>query len=211
MKKGFFSEGFTLLELLIVVGILALLLGVIGACFTGGLRVWEAARSFGNRESEVLTGCEILEKDLANSFPFRAIPFQGRIDMISFATPVVGRQESEGDDGFRIGTVKYVFDKAAGALTRIETSYSISGKPATERVETVMREVSGFALSYWGAPSGAAGLDLRWQDSWEGATNLPAAVRIRIAFSGESETEVLQLERTVLLPVAMGLQTMVQR
>jgi prepilin-type N-terminal cleavage/methylation domain-containing protein len=194
------AMGFTLIELLVVVLIMAVVLGVIGACLAAGIRVWDEAGKFGVAESDAVVGLQIIEKDLKNSVPFHAIVFEGKRSDVSFASLVVPVRQGLRNEGGsvaqpRIGTVRYFFDAGGMALFRSQDIYGADFAQARtpERIMSNLRDVS---LAYYGLVGGKG--NGAWSDQWVDPTNRPVAVRISLSFR---DREAL-LTKTVVLPMS---------
>ncbi len=190
--------GFTLLELLLVTAILGVLGAAVGACIVGGVRVWDAARSFGEPETDALIGLSLLQTDLVNSFGFDPVPFQGGATHVRFPALV----SSGAGDGapsvaggaYGIGTIAYAFDAAQGRLVRQTVPFA-EGGGASAVSETVATGLRSCTFHFRDHADGAD--DATWVDAWNSFTNRPALVEIVLEFN-EPEARV---ERTVYLPV----------
>lgn len=187
---------FTLVELLVVAAILGVVTATVAACLGGGIRAWDAARTFRAVEGDMLLGVGIIEKDLRNAVPFHGIPFRGDGIEMSFAGLVRGQGAAAGQMA-RLGTVKYMADSTGGAILRKSWPYpgdeSDAGQP-----ETVMDGLEGVQFLYFAPPvdgraSGA------WQDRWTDVTNRPGAVRVMLSLSSQSG-QGIGLQRTIVLP-----------
>ncbi len=171
------SKGFTLVELIAVMSILAVVTGVVVASFSAGMRVLEAATGFNRGDAEVAPGIEILQKDLMNSFAFYSIDFEGDDSRISFATLAHGGEA--GHEYERISRVEYFLDRNKEALVRRIAVFppGIDSREAKE--ETIIDGLDFLKFSYFEPDSESGG---QWVEVWEDATNLPAAVQARIGF-----------------------------
>ena len=109
--------GFTLIELLIVVSIMVVIIGVIGACLSGGIRVWDSARIFNDLESDAFIAMDIMEKDIMNSLSVYSIGFDGKQSSVCFPSYITT------DNRRSIGSVVYELDAASHAILRIERSW----------------------------------------------------------------------------------------
>ncbi|MBA4387799.1 MAG: hypothetical protein C0404_07450 [Verrucomicrobia bacterium] len=176
-------SGMTLIELLIVIAIMSLIIVVIGACLTGAVRVWDAAREFNAAEMEAAVGLTLVEKDLARSLPFFLIKFRGQAKEVSF--PCIVRTGPAGSEE-RIGTVKYYYDATSRSLFRQQWKYPDKepGRESAERVSTGFEDVT---FSYMGDPPGGGA----WQQAWAESTNIPRSVKIDILMMKKSAPVML--------------------
>jgi prepilin-type N-terminal cleavage/methylation domain-containing protein len=164
-------RAFTLIELLLVTALLGLVVGVIGASLAAGMRAWEAARTFGSAEGEALMALRILHKDLANTFAFYGIPFEGSARRLAFPTILA----AEGDGAPQLGTVRYIYAGGSRPALR-RCAWAFPGEePSAAAGETLARAAGAFMCSYR-----ASGPAATWQEAWSSRTNLPCAVRAEI-------------------------------
>jgi len=177
------NTGFTLAELLVVTLILGMVLAIIGACLAGGIRAWDTARTLNKANVEAAVGLRIMEKDFVNSFRFYRIGFVGETKKVSFPG-LVGD-----DDPKQIGMIEYAFDRSSRVLFRTEFSYSDDTLRAHDP-ERIIRGLRDMALEY------------NSRNSWEGTTNFPVKVTIRLSLAENSRVD--EFARTVVLPVPNG-------
>gem|GEM_PF-2571703 len=169
------KAGFTLLELLVVVAILAGVVAAIGACLSAGIRAWEAAESCGAIEGELAVALDVLERDVANAVKFYDTPFQG--SERAMAIPSTGVFSAGGGElqPSRPGTVKYWFDPQKRLLYRRAWRYPLSEPEGDQDAEALFAGASDVSFSYCGTAPGG-----QWFGQWIDPTNLPAAVRVTI-------------------------------
>jgi prepilin-type N-terminal cleavage/methylation domain-containing protein len=199
------SSAFSLIELLIVTAILGVVIGVLGACIAGGLRVWDTARAFQNAEAGAVLGLEVLERDLMNAVPLYAVPFNGNAAGIEMAGPMA---DAEGRT--RLGTIRYRYDRSAGRLLR--AAWAFPGEPPDEnRGEALLTRLRGLDWEFCVVRERSDETDPTDDESapaeriadWSGeATNLPAAVRVRLTL--DQDEPPLRLERTIVRAVGGG-------
>jgi len=195
-------SGFTLLELLIVSLIMALLTGAIVACLAGGLRVWERARNFGEREGAALLFFAECEADLHNLHIFQAIPFEGTANAMSFATLV--RDSSQGDVAAteKVGTVKYYQAGERGDVQKKTWTYPDAEPPDFEG-DLLFSSPRKITFSFHNDDEEGGGGPGAWTDTWTDVSNFPSRVRVEISCD-TGKGEVLELNRTVLVPVTVA-------
>lgn len=176
-------RGFTLIELLIVVSIMAVIIGVIGACLSGGIRVWDSARAFNDLESDAAIAMDIMGKDIRNSLSVYRIGFKGNRDSISFPAYI------DTDKGRSVGSVKYELDKYTHILSRIEKTW----RDVDLSEERLLNNVKALDFTYYIVSTSV------WQSAGESITNFPDKIDISLLLSkGEREVSVT---RHVLMPV----------
>jgi prepilin-type N-terminal cleavage/methylation domain-containing protein len=192
--------GFTLMEVMVVTLILGVLLGVIAAALSGGIRVLEAAVQFNRQEADLVLALARFEKDVRNSFALDAIGFSGGPDRLSF--PALGYEYAPGETNQtlavpRLIRVTHRFDPVAGAWTRSESEYEGGdsfGREAGQKLASDLRSVR------WRYYENRRKQPRGWSESWTSVSNRPAAVEIECVWE-ESKTEMRRLRRSVVVPV----------
>jgi prepilin-type N-terminal cleavage/methylation domain-containing protein len=186
-------RGFTLIEVLVVAAILGIVVAALGACLAAGFRVWEEARRFGKGEQDVLLAVALIERDVANAFPFYAIPFAGSAEQVSFAGLVEAAVAESGADTTnvrRIASIRYTRSADRSVLLRKVWTYP-APEPADEAAEGLVAGVGSVAWGYR-----RHGAD-PWLTSWTDPTNVPAEVSLTIELAADG----YRVERTFVRPV----------
>jgi prepilin-type N-terminal cleavage/methylation domain-containing protein len=181
---------FTLIELLVVTAILAVVVGVIGACLAGGIRVWETAREFATLEKEALVGLSLMEKDLMNRLPIHAIGFEGKETSLSLPAMLTAGGAPQ------IGAVEYTLNPGNGVLMRRERDY----RGAYVREEPWVVNVAAMKLAYFNLVKGEGSASV-WKELAAPVTNFPD--RVDITLSLEKGDKSFDLSRSVLFPVVV--------
>jgi len=179
VKRASSTMGFTLLELLVTLSIIAGVIMVVLACFEGGFRVYARIRDFGNREAEIYLTGETLEQDLGYFIPAAAYTFRSRELRFSRGTLFTGDLQEVHILAPESGGLRYwVGDRGTIA----------SGQSGI----TLIPE--GFDVTFW-----FAGGESReeWVSMWESDTNTPRAVRMVVR--GAVADGDLVIERTMVL------------
>lgn len=192
------EAAFTLVELLVVMAILAVLIGVIGACLTGAIRVWDAVRTNGEAEAQIGIALRIVERDLANMTPFCDVGMRGNPDEVTFAglrrgkTGAAERLQLERADGsaapYELTVVRYRFDKSRGTLERsrwrVPPTGGADGDPPTPP-DVLLSQIRSLAFEYE-----AVGDDgvRRLRPDWNSRTNYPVALRMDMRTRSERGT-----------------------
>lgn len=193
------SKGFTLVELIAAMSILAVVTGVVVASFSAGMRVLEAATGFNRADAEVAPAIEILQKDLMNSFAFFSIDFEGDDSRISFAT--LAHSGEAGHKYAGISQVEYFIDRNKEALVRRVAVFPLGIDSREAKEEIIIAGLDLLKFSYFETDSESGG---QWVDVWEDATNLPAAVQARIGFGTLGPGYEFRLVRRVGAPAGQG-------
>ena len=183
--------------------IMGMLGAVIVACLAGGIRVWERARSFGRIEGSALIALEEMEGDLRNMIRFRAIPFKGTYNSMSFCNIIKYTSMGEIDAEDRMGAVKYLQPSTDAGLIKKEWIYTKAypvDEPPDFAGDDILSSLKSLELSFYKEGGGDAAKGGIWTDYWNNKTNYPARVHIKLVCNREKD-ELLTIERTVLIPI----------
>lgn len=222
MKGGTGCRGFTLVELMIAMSLLALVMALLGTALSGSTRAVEAITA----ESGVLVQAETalaqLAEDLAGACPEPALPFQAG----SSAVQRLGEDQSdtlvfaarhlplEPEAGYRgPALIAYRVEREAGGSRRLKLLRADvplllgeAGDPeAVDRAFFVLAEglraVAFEPLNRQGGPWRFTAVAAAGQ---EGNAQVPAALRIRLSFWLDAEQrESRSYSTTVPLPVGL--------
>jgi hypothetical protein len=187
-KNNIMRRSFTLIELLVVSSILIIIVGVMLACLSGGIRVWEVARRMSEGERDLLVGGAIIRKDLRNAFSYFDIPFKGDSARITFPGYAA---DDEGKE--RIGVVQYKFDAPNRRLERKE--WVFPGVEDEIPAEIMMTKLVSLRFQYQSMAEEKAG---EWQDAWSDPSNHPGAVSIE--YMAENGGSVTRWRDVLVLP-----------
>lgn len=176
------SAGFSLLELLVSMTLLAL----IGVLAAGGIRfgtqAWERAGASAERLMETHALDRFLRRQIAAARPVLVadgtrtppVVFSGQPDGLVFLAPVSAALAPPGLHLIEVATAP----EGAGldmAWTPVSDSDLIAG--TAPEVERLTSGPTGLRLRYFGpGPEGAA----IWQDSWEDRPTLPLMIELQI-------------------------------
>lgn len=186
--------GVTLIELLVVVLILSTILGVVGASLMSGIRVWDTARTFHDRQAPFAIGIDLMSRDIMNAMPSYAIPWEGAATEMTLPTLVPGAatgSESQPVATPRLGQVHYYLDSTRHELMR--KIWTLPGaEPATG--EQLISDVSLALFEYQGTSTKGGGA---WSKSWKSETNQPAAVRVTLEVK-QGENDPISYQRVIV-------------
>ena len=179
MREKTIKHGFTLLELLITLSVVAGIIAVLLASFEGGFRVYERIRDFGSRESEIYLTGEMLEHHLGNLIPGGNYTLEERT--LRFA-----RGASRGTD---LRWVEVVAPETGGLFYG-----SGNDEDVLRRQQRISLIPDGIHVRF--AYADPENPDM-WLSTWGSETNLPSAIRMII--DGNERDPDLLIERTILL------------
>jgi prepilin-type N-terminal cleavage/methylation domain-containing protein len=182
------GRGFTLLEVILAVFILAVVVLLATTALRVGLRAWEAGQRRADLQQENRALMELVSDTLAGAFPYqghlgqnpdRFVLFQGERDEVRFVTTAPPLALDTTVAPFHAVVLGL---KGEDALRLIERLVPTDDPftPGSERV--LSRSISHFALSY----RDESGV---WQDKWDGrdAGGLPTAIRFELAVGRRTE------------------------
>ena len=178
--------GLTLVELLITTSLMVLVGGAIVAVLSGGLKVWQRARTYGTHEQAALIACAGLRRDLSNARRFSLTPFKGRYDAVEF--PAAGRESADPDAPQEIGRMGYFLDDQRHLLCRSFAPYRLTERVRLrDRCQVVLEGVQRVRFEYFGAQAQTGLSD--WSGGWE-VKELPVAIKASVVMkeSGQSPT-----------------------
>ena len=177
------GTGFTLLEMLMTLSLLALLAGAVVASVAGGFRVWHRAAAYGANDQASLLAFEGLRRDLHSAAPFKLLPFSGAYDELTFAA--VGKDPHEPEALKELGRQGYYLDEFHDVLCRSFVPYRLAREVRLkDRCEVVLDHVQRLRFDYFGAEQLTQ--EAAWTQHWE-AKVAPTAVKISVTLQDGKE------------------------
>lgn len=173
------ANGFTLLELLVAVTVLALLSAVLGGGVRFGLAAWQAGERRADRIETPAAVHALLRRQIESAYPLTrrrgepVVTFEGTRDRLRFITTLPARLGVP-------GLADVTLYREGGTL-RLAWQ-PLGEREAAARSATLMDGVEGIAIAYYGGPARTASPD--WRDDWTEAGFLPALVRVTLRLSG---------------------------
>jgi prepilin-type N-terminal cleavage/methylation domain len=190
------KNGFTLLELILVISILAVTAMAIYAVFNSGIKIWRVA---GRQipEEELGIFFEKFTSDLRNAFRSESIIFIGKKDEIRFAALV----DSPRLQARSAGKVIYSYDYQAGAVEREAFDASHIYEVEGGRVQRSIGNIRNFNLLYYFYDDKTK--EYAWKEEWlEDEKFLPLAVRVELLLDKGGEME--NFVKTINIPAGGG-------
>jgi len=183
------GRGFTLLEVILAVSILAVVVLLATTSLRVGLRAWESGQRRVDLQQENRALVELLTDSLAGAFPYqgrlgenpdRVVLFQGEAEEIRFVTsaPPLGLDAPAAP--FHAVVLGRKGENALRLIERLVPTDDPFG-PGPERV--LSRSITRFTLAYRDEFG-------QWQDTWDGKESggLPTAIRFELAVGGGVRT-----------------------
>ena len=174
--------GFTLIEVMLAVSILAVVVLLATAALRVGLRSWETGQRRVDLQQEYRALVELVSESLAGAFPYqgslgqnpeRVVLFQGEPGEVRFVTSAPPLSLDAPAAPFHAVVLGRTGEDTLRLVERLVPADDPFA-PGPERV--LSRSVTRFTLAYRDE-SGA------WQDTWDGreAAGLPSAIRFELA------------------------------
>ncbi|MBK8322162.1 MAG: prepilin-type N-terminal cleavage/methylation domain-containing protein [Betaproteobacteria bacterium] len=188
------SGGFTLLETVIAVTLLAMMLGLLFAGLRTGVRAWDAGTDRGDRADQLLLTYSFVRKELSAAFPWRfkdplavRLAFNGERERVRFVSM---RPAELGGGGLAFVSFEKASAKGAERAGRLvmRRSPALSDAKDFEAIEasepfTLAEGVTDLRFEYFGAENDTA--KPAWTDSWDFPLRMPTHVRL-VMKSGET-------------------------
>lgn len=185
-----YKQGFSLVELLVVIMIMATIGSVVIACFMGGMRAYERVYDFGRSEADVYIAFEMLERDLNNAVNLPGEPFKGESSLMQFPA-MAAVTDTEGLD---VKLVRYWVDPQEGLMRSVG---SVGDDSSTAQKDELISGKVNMQLEYNGESDQET--DGSSADVWQSVTNPPQQVRISLQVGDEKDAPLY--ERVIFLPV----------
>lgn len=175
------SRGFTLIEVILAVSILAVVVLLATTALRVGLRAWEAGQRRADIQQENRALVELMSETLAGAFPYqgrlgenpdRVVLFQGEPGEVRFVTTAPPLALETTDAPFHAVVLGLNGEDALRLVERLVPTDD-PFTPGSERV--LSRSITHFSLSYRDESG-------EWQDKWDGreAGGLPTAIRFEL-------------------------------
>ena len=174
------QAGFTLLELMVAMALLALLALALGGGLRFGMQAWSRLDASLDRGESVALSQVLLRRTIEQAIPLPAggpvagaLDFAGGETKLRFVAMLPARAAAP---GLNEVTVALAPSEAGEAL-------SLSWRPLAGGAggdKALLDGIAGGRFSYYGSPEPGRPAD--WQDSWTNARALPRLVALRLLF-----------------------------
>ncbi len=199
MKKQ--SSGFTLLETILAITLLALMMAMIYAALNVGLRAWDAGDKRVTAASNWRMVEHFLRREMGQIFPtrWRGVPtpyvaFEGEATRLRYVTTLnldaalqngaaAGLQWAELTlDGEKLMLNRQAFDNQAqnfeGLLSASSSASSTSPQTTAIAPVKLMDNITSLTIDYFGADTDTA--EPTWRPEWRDMARLPKLLRFKI-------------------------------
>lgn len=221
------SAGFTLVEMMLAAGILAIIGLTIVSAFSGGLNIFYRIESYTAAKTDVLIAMEKMERDLRNTFCYTGIDFIGSSRKMTFSG-LIRTFNAKGLPEESLGSISYYLDDRMKkrALSREVKRYSQAVKKEGSPKGDILplAEIEDVNFKYYTCDPETKSYS--WASLWDKTEeteesgekkkgekdnaplsdreeNLPLGVKIEISYEDGGRT--VTLERAVFLQPAVSL------
>jgi general secretion pathway protein J len=194
MRRSGASRGFTLLETVIALTLLAAMLAMLFAGLRTGIRAWDAGSGRGDRADQVLLAWSFVRKELTAAFPWRfkdplsvKLAFKGERERLRFVSM---RPAEIGGGG--LAFVSFEFEPSRGrervgrlVMRRAYAAAESRDFASVDEAEkfTILDDVTGARFEYFGAENDT--VPPTWSDKWDFPQRLPSHVRLEAKLGEE--------------------------
>jgi len=188
------ARGFTLLETVVALTLLAVMLGMLFAGLRTGIRAWDAGSGRGDRADQVLLAWSFVRKELTAAFPWRfkdplavKLAFKGERGTLRFVSM---RPAEIGGGGLAFVSFEIEDSRGAERTGRIVMRRAFAAaehrdfSPLEEAEKfTLLEGVTEARFEYFGSENDAT--PPSWSDKWDFPQRLPTHVRLEAKLGGE--------------------------
>jgi general secretion pathway protein J len=181
------ARGFTLLELLVSMTLLALILTLLFGGLRTGTRVWEASAERADNLARLQAAQGFLRRQIGGLYPLverdRNGPPQSSFDGGREYARFIGLLPSHfGFSGFQRIEVGLMDDDDGQHLGVSWQAYGVEATLAEDdRRALLIEDIEAVELSYFGAKTRRG--EARWEDEWHDAEQAPRLIRLRLDFA----------------------------
>ena len=186
------AKGFTLLELMIALSILATLMVILLAGFRIGISAWTQGEERAEIHQHLRSLTELFHRSLTSTYPYKARPkeggeplvlFQGTANEVGFVTLA---PPFPGEAPIAFTAVRFTFQQGEENGLAVRQKALPNEEPLGSSPPLLVDpEVVGISFKYQGASGD-------WEDSWDGANEkkIPLAVQVELQrrVRGKDET-----------------------
>ncbi len=182
-------NGFSLIELLLVVSLIPIITFVVYSNFVAGISVWKKTQTESPYENLSIFQRKAA-RDFSQAFLYKGIPFKAEGQSVAFASFVKAVPALGGDSA--IGEVTYYYEADKGVLLRREKDLSAIYKEKEGSVSMLLSGLTSFQIEYFYFDKEYK--EYRWNDNWPAQEKkLPTAVRLKYSDASGPRAPVFAL------------------
>ena len=189
------NQAFTLIEVLVVVGLFAVIATSLFSSFILGMRVWKRSSIDSYQAQKAVISLERLSQELRQAIIYSEIPFEGEDAEVNFVNV----------RNNKIYNISYYYSKSDRALYRyapyLEVGEWFDGgfKDTRRDGRAVIKNIQNFSFGYYLLNKTDKGIEeVVFAPSWNATpTSMPKAIRLSLRLKG-NET----FQRILSLPAA---------
>jgi general secretion pathway protein J len=182
------QRGFTLIEVVLAMALLATIMVLLYSGLTFAIRSWDAGDANGRRVADQRLGENFLRRELTEMFPMRfkdatvvRFAFEGEEEHLKFASVRPPGIQQSGLALVGIGLQEVPGSRARNLVMRraLPNDEATDFSPL-EKAEAsiVMTNIASIEFAYFGAENDFA--EPKWTDSWSFGNTIPQLVRLRV-------------------------------
>jgi prepilin-type N-terminal cleavage/methylation domain-containing protein len=185
MKTHHSQQGFTLVELMVVVMILVVVMTCVGTVYSGGIHVYSRIRDYDQPKADAMLALARLERDIRNAVEVSAFSFKGdssSFEFFTLVTPEVPDEILTPTNLFvpgKLEPAQYRYNSVDQSLSRLNRYPSrLLNK---EQGVVLVNKLSGFEVEYLSSP-GENLETSNWVSEWDEQSVPPIALKIQMLF-----------------------------
>ena len=189
------TAGFTLVEILLSISLIAVLGLVVYSTLNGGLRIWRRANTPSIGE-DVSIFFEKLSGDMYNSFPYKDIEFIGSAEGFQCAS-IVSTDSLNPGLAHGVGEVSYFYDKDNQAIIRRKKNLSVIFKEGNGIDQKMIGNVTAGLFQYYYYDPRLK--EYFWIDEWKKGSGIPLALAAKLDITYGSKD--YKFSKFIIIPV----------
>lgn len=189
------TAGFTLLETVVALTLLAVMLAMLFAGLRAGVRAWDAGSGRGDRADQALLAYAFIRKEITAAFPWRfkdplavRIAFKGERERLRFVSM---RPADIGGGGLAFVSFELEPPRGGDKVGRLTMRRTLAASehrdfgPVEEAEKfTLLDGVSQARFEYFGSENDTA--LPAWSDRWDSPQRLPSHVRLELKLGDQA-------------------------
>lgn len=190
-------RGFTMIEMIISLTLVALTMTVLVALFSGGMRVWQRSECGVRQEQSMLVAFEKMRRDLHQIQPFRLIPFKGSREAMEF--PVLLDSQEYAQPVFEPGRKIFFFDSKTQTLCESEQLFrGMRSSRGNRTCLPVLEQIEKVQFSYLSYNTKAESFS--WSSQWSVAA-FPVSIKMELEYEDLCREQKAKKQFTISIPI----------